>query len=149
MKDYYKTLGVNRNATKDEIKNAYRQLAKKHHPDSNPGDDGAQERFSKINEAYATLYDNDKRDAYDRKTFGGSRQQPNGANETSEAGSGSSADRRSNINYQDFTRTSEILEDFFSFNPKTKKHNLNQKDENIKPMKTKDAFDAIFGKKRF
>ena len=51
-KDYYKILGVERNATKEEIKRAYRKLALKTHPDRNPGDAKAEERFKEINEAY-------------------------------------------------------------------------------------------------
>jgi curved DNA-binding protein len=65
-KDYYQTLGVDRNASEDEIKKAYRKLARKHHPDVNPGDPGAEERFKDINEAYQVLRDPDKRQKYDR-----------------------------------------------------------------------------------
>ena len=64
-KDYYKTLGVDRNATKEEIKKAYRNLAKKHHPDLNKSP-GATEKFKEINEAAAALGDDKKREAYDR-----------------------------------------------------------------------------------
>lgn len=66
MKDYYKTLGVSRNATQDEIKKAFRQLALKHHPDRNQGDKKAEEKFKEINEAYTCLSDEEKRSNYDR-----------------------------------------------------------------------------------
>ncbi len=65
-KDYYVTLGVGRKAGTDEIKAAYRKLARKHHPDLNPGDKAAEERFKEINEAYAVLSDPKKREEYDR-----------------------------------------------------------------------------------
>jgi molecular chaperone DnaJ len=64
--DYYETLGVGRDADEVELKKAYRQLALKHHPDRNPGDREAEERFKAINEAYAVLSDPDKRAQYDR-----------------------------------------------------------------------------------
>ncbi|UCC66219.1 MAG: J domain-containing protein [Deltaproteobacteria bacterium] len=68
MKDYYKVLGVSKNATLDEIKKAYRKLALKYHPDRNKGNKEAEEKFKEINEAYAVLSDTEKRRQYD--TFG-------------------------------------------------------------------------------
>jgi curved DNA-binding protein len=65
-KDYYKTLGVDRNAEAKEIKKAYRKLARQYHPDVNPGDKAAEERFKEINEAYEVLSDSDKRRKYDQ-----------------------------------------------------------------------------------
>ena len=58
-RDYYEVLGVNKNATEDELKKAYRQQAKKYHPDLNPGDAAAEAKFKEINEAYAVLSDAD------------------------------------------------------------------------------------------
>ncbi len=66
-KDYYKTLGVPRDASDEAIRTAYRNLARKHHPDVNPGDQQAEERFKEIAEAYAVLGDSGKRQQYDTR----------------------------------------------------------------------------------
>jgi len=65
-KDYYKILGVDKNASADDIKKAYRKLARKYHPDVNPNDKVAEERFKEINEANEVLIDSEKRTKYDR-----------------------------------------------------------------------------------
>jgi len=65
-KDYYKTLGVERSASDQEIKKTYRKLAMKYHPDKNPGDKQAEDRFKDINEAYQVLSDPQKRSRYDQ-----------------------------------------------------------------------------------
>lgn len=83
MDDYYSILGVPRTANQGEIKKAYRALALKYHPDQNPGDHAAEERFKKISEAYSVLGDPDKKAQYDLGGF--SRQ---GTSSTSSAWSG-------------------------------------------------------------
>ena len=65
-RDYYEVLSISRNATEEEIKRAYRKLAVKFHPDKNPGDPHAEEKFKELGEAYDVLSDGDKRSAYDR-----------------------------------------------------------------------------------
>lgn len=70
-RDYYEVLGVARDASADEIKKAYRKLAQKYHPDKNPGDKEAEEKFKEAAEAYSVLSDPEKRSAYDRFGFSG------------------------------------------------------------------------------
>src|ERR1700740_3537594 len=64
--DYYKILGVSKTATQDEIRSAYRKLARKHHPDLNPNDKEANKKFQQINEANEVLSDPEKRKKYDQ-----------------------------------------------------------------------------------
>ena len=96
-KDYYEVLGVPRNASDQEIKSAYRRLALKHHPDRNPGDAQAEERFKEAAEAYGVLGDADKRRRYD--AYG-------------HAGLGGGAQGFDPTIFSDF---SDILGDFFGF----------------------------------
>ena len=70
-RDYYEVLGVEKNATPEQIKKAYRKLAKKYHPDMNPGDDEAANKFKEVNEAYEVLSDEDKKAKYDQFGFDG------------------------------------------------------------------------------
>ena len=70
-RDYYQVLGVDKNASAEEIKKAYRKNAMKYHPDRNPGDKQAEEKFKEIGEAYEVLSDSDKRARYDQFGFAG------------------------------------------------------------------------------
>src|SRR5436305_899225 len=81
-RDYYEALGIDRSASADDIKKAYRKMAVKYHPDKNPGDKQAEENFKEIGEAYEALADPQKRAAYDQyghaafdrtRGFGGAR----------------------------------------------------------------------------
>ncbi|HVH47233.1 MAG TPA: DnaJ domain-containing protein, partial [Labilithrix sp.] len=65
-RDYYEVLGVERTASTDEVRKAYKREALKHHPDRNPGDASAETKFKAVNEAYQVLSDDDKRRIYDQ-----------------------------------------------------------------------------------
>ena len=89
-KDYYKTLGVAKGASADEIKKSYRKLARKYHPDANKGDSKAEERFKEISEAYNVLSDEKRRKEYDeaRSLFGSGRVRMPGSGGTAGGGYG-------------------------------------------------------------
>jgi curved DNA-binding protein len=97
-KDYYEILGIPRTATEDDVRKEYRKLARKHHPDINPGDKSAEDKFKEINEAYEVLSDSDKRKRYDNPAANGHpgagfRPPPGGSNgQSGFHGAGDSAD---------------------------------------------------------
>lgn len=105
-KDYYQTLGVDKNASQDEIKKAYRKLAHKYHPDKKGGDES---KFKEINEAYQTLSDDKKRNQYDQ--FGSSYEQA-GASGFSGFGSSQGASGFSGFDFQG-SGFEDIFSDFF------------------------------------
>src|SRR5262245_47582881 len=100
QRDYYEVLGVPRNGSEQEIKSAYRRLALKHHPDRNPGDAHAEERFKEAAEAYGVLGDPDKRRRYDAYGHAG----------VTGAGAGAAG-----FDPSIFSDFSDILGDFFGF----------------------------------
>lgn len=118
-KDFYDILGVAENASQDEIKRAYRKLAKKYHPDANPDDSEAEERFKEISEAYRVLSDPERRQKYDRmRKFGGrgafSRGRPGGGGGAAGAGgAGREGFRFEDLSDMDFGGLGDIFSSIF------------------------------------
>ena len=140
MKNYYEILEVDRNASDEEIKKSFKTLAKKYHPDQNQGNPNCEQKFKEINEAYNTLSDKDKKSEYDKKFFGQS------FNQKSEK---ENKKKNKNMSSADFFHTQDIFESFFGFNPKNGETNFSGVNKDVKPMKTNEAFEKIFGKNLF
>ena len=134
-RDYYEVLGVSKNSGVDEIKKAYRQLAKKYHPDSNPGDKEAEQKFKEASEAYAILSDADKRAKYDQ--FGHSAFD----------GAGGAGFDFSNMDFSDIFGSS-IFGDIFGgmFGGGSRRgYNGPSKGQNIRTSVQIDFMEAVFG----
>jgi len=101
QKDYYATLGVDRNAKPEQIRKAYRRLARKHHPDVNPGNKAAEERFKEIQEAYDVVGDERKRKIYDQFGFYSDNIPPDAYAQASSAGPGGPAFGFSGFDFSD------------------------------------------------
>lgn len=119
--DYYQTLGVPRNANEKEIKRAYRELARRYHPDLNPGDKNAESRFKELNEAYEVLSDPEKRSRYDQLGASYSQWQRTGGSGSfdwshwaSNGGAGTTAPRRARSSRIEYDSGGGLFSDFFN-----------------------------------
>jgi molecular chaperone DnaJ len=128
-RDYYEVLGVSRNATDDEIKKAFRRLAKQYHPDANK-EQGAETRFIEINEAYEVLSDQQKRAAYDR--YG-------------HAGVGAGAAGAAGFDFGGFNNLNDIFETFFSGTAGTQRRSTTQRGADLRYELTITFEEAVFG----
>jgi len=142
LDNHYETLEIGKNASLDEIKKSYRKLARKYHPDVNPGDHQAEARFKKINEAYRILSDPSLKAEYDAKLNGyGQQGRDGGTSRSATAAPGEGTP----FNPRNFERN---FEDFFGFNPKTKEVSIKKSSADKKgPLDTSEFFRRYFGTK--
>lgn len=143
IKNYYQMLGVAKTATEEEIKTAFRKLAKKYHPDAHPGDVECEKKFREINEAYSVLGDAEQRKKYDEELPGAKSAKKTGQEKQS-------ARRQGNSQEVDFENIHQSFASFFGFDPREKKitneEKLNPKAAN--PLDTTDLFEHFMGIKR-
>lgn len=141
--DLYGILGLSEKATENEIKQAYRKLAKRFHPDSHPGDKECERRFQEISEAYSILSDSEKRRKYDSQKQEEPKEQAANTGKKQQTGN----TQYSNV---DFENVYKSFEQFFGFNPDSKditnEKKLNPKSGN--PLDTTDMFERFMGIKR-
>jgi len=135
-KNYYNILGVKQTDSEDAIKQAYRKLAKKYHPDLNPGDKAAEAKMREIGEAYDTIGDVEKRKKYDQELSGGGKQKPFAA--------GPSKAPTSNrpMTQEDFHNMTRSFDNMFS--PESIRDAAKQK-ASRKPMDSADFFANVIG----
>lgn len=127
-RDYYEVLGVSRNASRDELKQAFRRLARQYHPDVNNSSD-AEERFKELNEAYAVLSDADKRAAYDRFGHAGVR--------------GAAGAPDFNVDFSDFA---DIFGEFFGFGRSSRQaRNVPRRGQDLQMRVDLTFEEAVFG----
>ncbi|BCZ45171.1 hypothetical protein psyc5s11_12380 [Clostridium gelidum] len=146
MKDYYKILEISIRATKDDVKKAFRSLAKKYHPDRNVNDENALRKFQEVNEAYEILSNEDSRREYDKKLSGFKQ---SSSKETNSKNSNSSNGEKK---YQDKAESMENLnkyfENFFGFNANTSDINKDKLKKQKNPIDTSNMFESFFNIKK-
>lgn len=148
MKNYYEILGLTKTASMSDIKKAYRQLAKQHHPDVNAGSSESERLFKEITEAYQTLHDPALREAYDARYAAYEQRSQNGAREQRTRAQAQSPKERANPGAA-FENMESTFERFFGFHPKTgdvSKNGMNPAKKN--PLDTTDMFEQFFRMKK-
>jgi molecular chaperone DnaJ len=144
MKSYYEVLGITRDVSQEEIKKVFRKLARQYHPDVNPGDSTAEEKFKQINEAYNTLNSEELRKEYDAKLdkISQNNQNPKYNRERKNT-------QQKQKSYQNFDigNIEKNFENFFGFNPKNKEATLN-KEKKKNPLDTTGLFEQYFKVKK-
>ena len=137
-RDYYEVLGVDKSASDADIKKAYRSLAKKYHPDMNPGDKEAEQKFKEVNEAYAVLSDADKRKKYD--TYG------HDAFDPTAGGSGFSG--FGDFGGFDMGGFGDIFSSFFGGGTSSRRQNGPVRGDDVNVRITLSFEEAVFGVKK-
>lgn len=148
MKDYYKILGVSETSSKDEIKKAFRSLAKKYHPDRNGNDENAIKKFQEVNEAYEVLSNEDSKKSYDEKKTN-FKNAHNKKNENSK-------NNKTDNDFSEKTRSKkESMEDlnqyfanFFGFDPTSNNINKDKLKKQDNPIDTSNMFESFFKMKK-
>ena len=145
--DYFSILGIREDAAEEEIKKIYRKIAKKYHPDANPGDREAERKFKEAAEAYAVLGDTEKRRGYDQKRAAQARENPAGKKKTPESKRGP----QQGAGF-DFSSMSSNFEQFFGFRPGTSQVDEDRLNPNKKtktnPIDMTEMFERYMGIKK-
>lgn len=149
MKDYYKILGVSENSNNDELKKAFRKLAKKYHPDRNKDDEGAKLKFQEVNEAYGVLSDEKSRKEYDEKraAFNNEKENKSSRNATQ---SSRKKEQKSNTRSKEdaMEDLNNYFSNFFGFDPKSNNMNKDKLKKQKNPIDTSNMFESFFKVKK-
>ena len=151
MKDYYKILGVSENADKDELKSAFRKLAKKYHPDRNKDDESAKAKFQEVNEAYNVLSNESSRKEYDEKiTAFNNKKESRGFGKASKSSSKKESKSTGNARSREeaMADLNNYFADFFGFDPKSSNVNKEKLKKQKNPIDTSNMFESFFNIKK-
>ena len=138
MKNYYEMLGVNQNDSQESIRKAYRSLAKKYHPDLNPGDKTAEIKMREIGEAWEILGDETKRDAYDQSLLSSSRQKASFSQSNRQT-----PNTNRPMTQEDFFRMTQNFESMFA--PEAIKNSADASQTGKNPIDTSSYFEHFMG----
>lgn len=150
MKDFYRILKVSENADKDEIKKAFRQLAKEYHPDRNKDDESAKIKFQEVNEAYNILSNESSRKEYDEKRAAfNNKKESQGFKSSSKSGKTGSKYTGSNKSREDImSDLNSRFSNFFGFDPKSDNVNKEKLKKQKNPIDTSSMFESFFNIKK-
>lgn len=140
MKNLYQILEIDRNAPQNEIKKAYRKLAKKYHPDTNPNDKNACDKFREVAQAYEILSDEKKRKEYDDKLSNSKNTHTRNDHFSETKNKNTKKTNKMDVDFE--------FERFFGFNPKTKETKKDFANKSKDPFDTTNIFNSFFKVKR-
>ncbi|MBZ0314283.1 J domain-containing protein [Clostridium butyricum] len=148
MKDYYKILGVSETSSKDEIKKAFRSLAKKYHPDRNGNDENAIKKFQEVNEAYEVLSNEDSKKSYDEKkaNFKNAHKRKNENSKNNKTDNDFSEKTRSKK--ESMEDLNQYFANFFGFDPTSNNINKDKLKKQDNPIDTSNMFESFFKMKK-